>query len=509
MSKIRERRGVGIVAGASLAVRRHALVVSIILVAVITGMWVTTAHAHLFTWIGGFASNGEWWTPVDFWQPIPGTHAILWGAFPHLYDYIGGGYLNGYYNPPGLVLLYLPFTALADKLGLVGPGLFASAPGVHPTAWLVYGPVEIATCYSVLFPIEALVKRGTDSAAIRRSVVVASALLLVFITLFFGHPEYMLALGCGIYGLGAGLDGKYRRMAWFFGAGLAFQPVAGLFMIPVLGVLKRREVLPVLWRIVLVPLLILVVPFVGSSRATWMALANQSAYPSVIAAEDTPFTNFVPHEWYEYGYEPMKVPAAVKNSPFAGLMNLISRPIDKQLGPSLTPAETKLPTTLNGGVYRIEHARGSESRVLAFMGAGLLAVLVARRRRRGRLDPSYVVWAAALGLALRPIFDVADFPYYEVPGLLALLVAASWRGRPAAAKAIPVALGVLALGFWPYVVIELGFPRLPVDLWWGLLVALTGALATLAWPRAERAITVETGTTESEAAGESNDLVLA
>ena len=464
------------------AMRAHALVLSFIGTAVVCGMWATTTHAHVFSWVGGFSSNGEWWTPVDFWQPIPGTHAILWGAFPHLYDYIGGGYLNGYYNPPGLVFLYLPFTFLADTLGLTTPGIFSMVPGVHPTAWLVYGPVEIALAYSVLFPIEALVKRGTTSISTRRAVVVASALLLIPLTILYGHPEYSLALGCGIYGLIAGLDGKYRRMAWLFGAGLVFQPIVGLFAIPALGILSRREVLPALWRIAAVPIAFLAVPFIGSPMATWQAIAEQTAYPSVPTAETTPFTSLANHKWYEYGAKSVDS-SGKPDSPAERALG-IGEPTSKILGSSLTPAERRLPTAPGGFNYRIELARGSESRVLAFLGVGLLAVFLRRRRLRGRLEPAHVVWACALGLSLRPIFETANFPYYMVSGLLALLVVIAWRrSNGALLAALPPVLGVLVLGFFWDFAVYLHWPQLPAWLWWSLLVACTAILARLAWPR--------------------------
>ena len=141
-------------------------------------------------------------------------------------------------------------------------------PGVvlYPTAFLVVGPLFLG-CMAL--PICAadrwLSYMGVTDLGRRLAVLGTMAITLPPIALY-GHAEDLVALGAMLYGLVASLDGRHRAAGWWLGAALAFQFLAFLAVPIALVLLRRRQWLGAIVRMIVVPLSVMVVPLAESNR---------------------------------------------------------------------------------------------------------------------------------------------------------------------------------------------------------------------------------------------------
>ncbi len=325
------------------------------------------------------------------------------GGLAHLYQLNGSnlGALQGFQYP------LIAALHLAEAFGLSAPG-YRNLPHRftgYPTG-SSYGlllPVAYALGLSTLFPFEALLRRFGAAGWRRPVLTVVAALLLLWIGVWWGHPEYGLML-TGL--LGAALLARRERWAgagWLLGLALVSQSVA-LVSAPLLLVVAGRRWLRVATRAVVPVLGAVIVPLLGDPAVTWRAISQQPNTGGTAKYHLTPLFSLVAQ----------RAPGA--------------RPIAAPVGPV---------------------------RSLALVAAIVLAVPLARWVCGPRLDLRRLLWAFGALLALRVVFEPVEYPYYLAPSLLCFVGATAM----APLRRLSVLLGgsgVLAwaadltLGRWPY-----------------------------------------------------------
>ncbi len=191
----------------------------------------------------------------------------------------GGGYghvfaLNaGLETAPTIQVLMAPIARIAFNLSFPYPGVV-----LYPSAFLVVGPLFLA-CMAL--PICAADRwmsyMGVTDLGRRLAVLATMAIALPPIALY-GHAEDLLALGAMLYGLLAALDGRHRAAGWWLGAALAFQFFAFLAVPIALVLLRRRQWLDAIVRMVLVPLSVMAVPLLSAPKLTVLQILHQKVY---------------------------------------------------------------------------------------------------------------------------------------------------------------------------------------------------------------------------------------
>ena len=149
---------------------------------------------------------------------------------------------------------------------------------LYPTAFLVVGPLFLG-CMAL--PICAadrwLSYMGVTDLGRRVAVLGTMAVTLPPIALY-GHAEDLVALGAMLYGLVASLDGRHRAAGWWLGVALAFQFLAFLAVPIALVLLKRRQWLGAIVRMIVVPLSVMVVPLAIEPKSTLLQIFHQKVY---------------------------------------------------------------------------------------------------------------------------------------------------------------------------------------------------------------------------------------
>jgi hypothetical protein len=292
----------------------------------------------------------------------------------------------------------------------------------------------------------------------------------------WGHPEDSIALGCGCFALCALIDKRYKATGWWFAAGICFQPVVGLMLPVALGVAGARKAIPMLIRSGLVPGFLIAVPLLSNFRTTFRSVVEQPTYPPLGASHDTPLVHLatplapplsksvIAHHGQHQLPSDMKGSGSTRAlfHHYPGLKVLLQ-------GPKIIfhAGAAHLPAIVSGGVPRLG----------AIALASLLAWLASRHRER----PSFVLWASAVALAARPIFEAVDFAYYLGIGTALLVVtffcASTSSGNQSRSRENALSLFVSAVAIGTIV---LGYFHLGSWLWWSLVVlaiAISSALA--------------------------------
>jgi hypothetical protein len=292
--------------------------------------------------------------PNDLWaQWRAASLLLLHGGYTHVFT------LDPVLKTiPGWEVLISPIARLFGGLPYPYP---VSNP--HPEAWLVVGPLFLLPTLLCTCAADCWLRR-LEVGRTARVVVLAVVSLLVAPAILWGHPEDVMALGCGLYGLAAARDGR-RSAGWWMGAALAFQIEAVLVLPLCLAVLPSGRWRSYTTRALVLPAAVLAVPLVGDPSTTVDTLVHQHVS--------------------------------------AG-------------GSRYTPTYHLLP----GGA-------GSPIEVLIVVCASLVGVGVARRR--DQIDDGTLLWLTGMVVSLR-LFGPSLFPYYLVPGLVLLCLAAATR-RPA------------------------------------------------------------------------------
>jgi hypothetical protein len=334
------------------------------------------------TWWGPLITGARGWgLPDDLWGTLAAAQRLTHLDLAGLYTRPTG--LVGF---PGAAVILVPAAALIDALGisLQVPG----AHNLHPAAWLVAAPYEIAISTVALFAADALAERLGADRPKRALLAAASAVALWCVCTEWGHPEDAVGVGLLLFAILALSRAKAPRSAWLAGAAIAVQPVVLIALPLILVVLEPRRVAGYLIRAVTPPLVLLAAAAAANWPATIHAVSRQPNWPKV--DHPTPWTSLAPR----------LAGGAVAAGPF---------------------------------------------RVLAIGVACAAALIVWRRWRpaRGRIwGPEMLqdfLWWTGAALALRSVFEPVMVAYYLWPVLAVALIAAvrSWT-RLAATSALVV-----------------------------------------------------------------------
>jgi hypothetical protein len=312
-----------------------------------------------------------WAVPDDLWATLVAAQRLV-----HL-D------LAGLYTPPttlvsfpGTAVILVPVALVMDAAGIP---IHAGRQGVHPTGWLVAGPLETILSATALFAADALAERQGAGKLKRFLLAAASATALWNVSIRWGHPEDAVATGLVLYAALAISNERPARAAWLTGAAVAIQPLV-LLAFPILAsaAVEPRRLPGFVTRAAIPPVAAVGAAAAANWTPTIHAITNQPNAPSVDH----------PTPWI---YLHLLAPHLSDGSIAAG------------------PA-----------------------RALAVVVATGCAVATWRRWQAARLagrwrpeDLAGLLWWIGVALALRTVFEPVMVSYYVWPPLAAALAAAS------------------------------------------------------------------------------------
>ncbi|HVT70995.1 MAG TPA: hypothetical protein VHF26_24825 [Trebonia sp.] len=386
------------------------------------------------TWGPTLIGRAEWALPYDLWGTLIATTRLAHGN-------IGGIYAppTGLISLPGAAVILVPCAALISALGL---SLAIPGPhNLHPAAWLVAGPYQIALCCVTLFAADALAERLGVPLAKRGLLAAAGAGILWSVSARWGHPEDAVAVGLLLYGVLAQSRGRPGLAGWLAGAAVCVQPLVLLALPVMLAVLPWRRMPPFLVRAA-VPSAVLL----GAA-----AIANwHDAFLAVTSQPDSPVINH-PTAWTSLA--PQMAGQNVAAGPF------------------------RLATIVLACLFALAVRRHWQAR----LAAGPRAQEAAREAwPAARL--AEVLWWVALTLALRSFFEPVMVSYYPWPPMAVALIPAAALGWPRL-----IVAGVLAGGLTA----AAQGPSHAVWIWWVPIVA--GLIVLLGLSRSRTAGEPDTG----------------
>ena len=345
-------------------------------------------------WGPVYYGEQAWAVPDDLWATLVAAQRLLHLDLANLYTAP-----TNLISFPGAALILVPVAAVMDAAGIP---IQAGPQGVHPTGWLVAGPLETLLSGIVLLAADALAERMGVNLFKRFLLAGAGATVLWSVTIRWGHPEDAVAVGLLLYAVLALSDDRLNRAAWLAGAGVAVQPLV-LLAFPILAAAVEPKRLPgFLARAATPALALLAAAAAANWTATIHAITSQPNAPTV--DHPTPWIYVT------------------------------------QLAPHLS----------DGSVA------AGPARALAVLVACGCGVLTWRRWQTARLagvwrpdDLTSLLWWIAVTLALRTVFEPVMVSYYVWPPLAVALVAASrdWIRLLPAAVTVTV-LTFLAQGSW-------------------------------------------------------------
>jgi hypothetical protein len=335
------------------------------------------------TWWGPLITGARGWPlPDDLWGTLVAAERLAHLDLAGLYTQPTG--LVGF---PGAAVILVPVAALIDALGI---SLTVPGPhNLHPAAWLLAAPYEIAISAVPLFAADSLAERLGADRAKRALLAAASAVALWCVCTEWGHPEDAVGVGLLLFGVLALSRAKAPRSAWLVGAAIAVQPVVLIAVPLILVALEPRRVAGYLIRAVTLPVVLLAAAAAANWPATVHAVTNQPNWPTV--DHPTPWTFLAPR----------MAGGAVAAGPFRAL-------------------------------------------AIGVVCAGALVLWRRWRARRGRVWDAETLqeflWWIAVALALRSVFEAVMVAYYLWPALAIALIAAvrSWTRLAATSVAVVI-----------------------------------------------------------------------
>ena len=330
------------------------------------------ALATLLTVVSGMAFS-LWWPAVvrhkSFYWLTPGD---AWTTVRTAH-YVGWGALSYVYQSraafvtlPAFATLLTPIVALTSHLGLS-----EASPGIllyKPAAWLIIGPFFLLMSGIGLFGLDTLTRRVGIGPQTRIGLTLGEAIVLWPTIALWGHPEDVIAVGLIGFALVAMIDGRWALAAWLLGGAIAMQLLA-LLVIPIfLGVAGLRRAAPLLARACVLPGFFAVAVLIPDYHDATKVLLKQPGYPLI--NHPTPWLALSP-----------------------------------VIGPHIVAA--------------------GPSRVLA----GAFALLAGWYASRHRDDLLRILIATGGVLVARCAFESIIVPYYVMPPLAFLFVAAYQLGR--------------------------------------------------------------------------------
>ena len=345
-------------------------------------------------WGPVYYGEQTWAVPDDLWATLVAAQRLLHLDLAGLYTAP-----TKLVSFPGAAVILVPVAAIMDAAGIP---IQAGPQGVHPTGWLVAGPLETMISAIALFAADAIAERLGVSLLKRFVLAAASATALWNVSIRWGHPEDAVAVGLLMYAALAVANGRPNRAAWLVGAGVAVQPLV-LLAFPILaGAIAPKRLPGFLARAATPAVALLAAAAAANWTATIHAITSQPNAPTV--DHPTPWIYVT------------------------------------QLAPHLS----------DGSVA------AGPARALAVLVACGCGVFTWRRWQAARLagvwrpdDLTSLLWWIALTLALRTVFEPVMVSYYVWPPLAVALVAASrdWTRLLPAAVTVTV-LTFLAQGSW-------------------------------------------------------------
>jgi hypothetical protein len=321
------------------------------------------------TWWGpAIIGRTAWSLPHDLWGTLIAASRLV-----HLN--LGGLYTQptGLITLPGAVVILAPLVAVIDAAGLS-----LQVPGPHyaqPAAWLIAGPYQIALSAVVLFAADAIAEQLGLTRWRRAALTAAQAMALWNVSVQWGHPEDAVAVGLLLYGILALSRSQPVRSAWLLGAAIAIQPLVLLALPFLIMVIEPRRLPGYLARAAAPAAVLLAAAAAANWSATFTAVTRQPNWLTV--DHPTAWTYLAPH----------------------------------------------LP---GGGVA------AGPARVITIAVACGCALVAGRRwraaRQASRWSPQLLtelLWWAALGLALRSVFEPVMVAYYLWPPLAVVLIPAA------------------------------------------------------------------------------------
>ncbi len=332
-------------------------------ISTLTLLVVASGMAYSIWWPSIVRHNPGYWTePGDIWGILRVAHWVDWGGFSFIYS----APHTTVVTLPGFEVLLAPVAMISSALGLseTAPGL---PPVAEPHAWLLIGPLVLATSAVALFAFDALARTLGIGLGRRRLLAVAEAAALWPTIALWGHPEAIVALGLAVFSLDQMLKRHWTTAGWLLGGALAMQLYV-LALVPLLiGVVGRRRALGLTCRAAIPPGFLFVALVVPNPHDTLHALLDQPAFPKILFP---------------------------------------------------TPWVLLAPKIGNGAVA------GGPGRIFGF-GVAIVLGIVAFRRRE---DWATVVWLGAAVLAARFLFEPVMVPYYVGPAVAFTLIVAARSG---------------------------------------------------------------------------------
>jgi hypothetical protein len=332
-------------------------------VLIVSAVVVATGMAYSLLWAPVVHHQSYWLTPGDIWYSVRTAHWIGWGSLSFVYSNTRSELVT----LPGFEVLLTPFVLLSSALGLseTAPGLF---PNIHPQAWLLIGPLTLASVALGLGAFESLARHMEIALRTRRLLIVLAAIALWPAVALWGHPEDVLAVGLLVLALTKALKGGDTAAGWLLGGAIAMQLFSVLAIPVLLGLVGLRRGGQLLARASILPgFLFIAVAVPNFHDAVW-TLFQQPAFP--LANHVTPWVKLAP-----------------------------------KLAPNVVA--------------------GGPARSLGLICAVLTGVLARARRDH----PASLVWLMAVALGARCIFDPVMVPYYVMPVVALSLVAAAGNGH--------------------------------------------------------------------------------
>ena len=354
--------------------------------AIFFALIVATGMAFSFLWNPLLHHSPNWLTPPDLWSTYRAAQYVIWGGEGQIYN-----------NPapfqtfPGIAIMLAPIAKLAG-LWHLSEGFPVALP--RPSAWWLLDPVQLALGATLLFPLDSIARRLDVPTRRRIPLLALEAALIWPSVVLWGHPEDAVSLTFALYGVIALAERRWLRFASFFALATVMQPLVLLILPMCLAYVPLKRWLLTGTVIVLPTVVTLIAPLAQEWSATSRLLLRQPNY----------FANNHPTPWAAIA--PVIDPARTK---LVDILKYVGSPHGRHHAEEVVMKVHTLPVVAAG-----------PGRIVAIVIACALGVAIKR------LSPTWpqMVWAAALALSLRCVFEPVMVPYYLLPGLaLALLVA--------------------------------------------------------------------------------------
>ena len=238
------------------------------------------------TWWSPLITGAHGWPlPDDLWATLAAAQRLAHLDVGNLYTPP-----TGLVSFPGAAVILVPVTAVMDAAGI---SLRVPGPHyLHPAAWLVAGPYEIAVSAVALFAADAIAERQGAGRPKRALLAAASATTLWCVSVHWGHPEDAVAVGLLLYGILALSQARTSRSAWLTGAAVAVQPLVLIALPVLLAIIEPRRLAGFLARAAAPSVVLLAAAAAANWSATVRAVTSQPNWPKV--DHPTPWTSLAP-----------------------------------------------------------------------------------------------------------------------------------------------------------------------------------------------------------------------